>query len=94
MKWLGQCPSEFKQVFSRRYVDDIFISFESAKHLSKFRVYLNTCHSNMSFSFEQEINGKLSFLNVDVSRQQDKFVATVYGKPTFSGVYTHADSFC
>ena len=48
----------------------------------------------MSFSFEQEINGKLSFLDVEVSRQQGKFVTTVYRKPTFSGVYNHSDSFC
>ena len=47
----------------------------------------------MSFSFEQEINGELSFLDVEVSRQQGKFVTTFYRKPTFSGVYTHFDSF-
>ena len=47
----------------------------------------------MSFSFEQELNGKLSFPDVEVSRQQDKFVTTVYRKPSFSGVYTHFDNF-
>ena len=93
MKWLEQCPNEFKSVFYRRYVDDIFGLFESAQHLSKFHAYLNTCHPNMSFSFEQQINDKLSFLDVEVSRKQDKFVTSVYRKPTFSGVYTHFDSF-
>ena len=67
MKWLEQCPNKFKPVFYRRYVDDIFVLFESAEHLSKFHAYLNTCHPNMSFSFEQETNGKLAFLNVEVS---------------------------
>ena len=47
----------------------------------------------MSFSFEQEKNGKLSFLHVEVSRGKGKFVTTVYRKPTFSGVYTHFESF-
>ena len=42
----------------------------------------------MSFSLEQEINDKLSFLDVEVSRQKGK-----YRKPTFSVVYTHFDSF-
>ena len=37
VKWLEHCPKEFKPVFYRRYVDDIFVLFESAKHLSKFR---------------------------------------------------------
>ena len=67
IKWLEQCPKEFKPVFYRRYVDDIFVLFESAEHLSKFRNYFNTCHPNMSFSFEQEKNGKLSFLDIEVS---------------------------
>ena len=48
---LEQCPKEFKPDFYRKYVDNIFLLFESAEHLSKFRVYLNTCHPNMSFSF-------------------------------------------
>ena len=48
IKWLEQWP-----VFYRRYVDDVFVPFESAEHLSKFRNYFNTCHPNMSFSFEQ-----------------------------------------
>ena len=47
----------------------------------------------MKFSFEEEKNGKLSFLDVEVSREGNKFATTVYYKPTFSGVYTHFDSF-
>ena len=42
----------------------------------------------MSFSFEQEKDDKLSFLDVEVSRQEGHFVTTVYWKPTFSGVYS------
>ena len=47
----------------------------------------------MSFSFEEEKNGKISFLDVEISRENGKFVTTVYRKPTFSGVYTHFESF-
>ena len=67
IKWLEQCPKEFKPVFYRGYVDDIFVFFESAEHLSKFRNNFNTCHPNMPFSFEQENgNGKLSFLDIEL----------------------------
>ena len=93
VKWFEQCSKEFKPVFYRRYVNDIFVLFESAEHLSKFRDYFNTRHPNMSFSIEQEKNGKLSFLDVEVSREKGKFVTTVYRKPTFSGLYTHFESF-
>ena len=47
----------------------------------------------MKFSFEEKKNGKLSFLDVEVSQEGNKFTAAVYRKPTFSGVYTHFDSF-
>ena len=93
MKWLEQCPTEFKLVFHRRYVNDIFVLFGSAEHLSKFHAYLNTCYPNMYFSFEQELNDKLLFLDVEVSQQQGKFMTAVHRKPTFRGVYTHFDSF-
>ena len=52
IKWLEQCPKEFKPVFYRRYVDDIFVLFESAEHLSKFRNYFNTYHPNKLKEFE------------------------------------------
>ena len=75
-------------------MDDIFVLFESAEHLSKFHTYLNTCDPNMSFSFERKLTSKVSFLDVEKSQQQGKFVTTVYRKPTFSSVYTHFDRFC
>ena len=92
-KWLEQCRDKFKPVCYRRYVDDIFVLFKSRDHLIKFRDYLNKCHPNMKFSFEEEKNGKMPFLDVEVSREGNEFAITVYRKPTFSGVYTHFDSF-
>ena len=77
IQFLEQCSKEFKPVFYRRYVDDIFVLFESAEHLSKLRNYFNTCDANMSFSFEQEKNGKLSFPDIEVSREKGKFVTTI-----------------
>ena len=74
-------------------MDDIFILFKSAEHLLKLRDYFNTCHQNMSFSFEREKDGKLSFLEVEVSHHKGHFATTVNRKPTFSGVYTHFESF-
>ena len=47
----------------------------------------------MSFSFDEEKNSKMSFLDVEISRENGKFVTTVYYKPSFSGIYTHFESF-
>ena len=33
VKWLEQCPKEFRPVFYRRYVDKIFALFESTEYL-------------------------------------------------------------
>ena len=46
----------------------------------------------MSFSHEAERDEKLSFLDVNVFREEGQFV-TVYRKPTFGGVYPHFESF-
>ena len=47
----------------------------------------------IKFSFEEEKNGKLYFLDVEGSREGNKFVTTAYRERTFSGVYTHFDNF-
>ena len=47
----------------------------------------------MPFTIETEQNNKISFLDVNVIREQGKFVTSVYRKITFSGVYTLFDSF-
>ena len=47
----------------------------------------------MSFTIETEQDNKISFLNVNVFHEQGKFITGVYRKPSFSGGYTHFDSF-
>ena len=41
----------------------------------------------MSFSSQQDEKGKLSFLDIEVAREEGKFVTIVYRKPALSGVY-------
>lgn len=91
--WLDECPASFKPLYYRRYVDDIFVLFSSPDHLSLFKAYLNSKHNNITFSSETEQNGKLAFLDVQVSKVNGKFVTDVYRKPTFSGVYSNFNSF-
>ena len=47
----------------------------------------------MSFSMEIEKESKLSFLDVEIIREQGKFTTITYRKPTFSGVYSNYESF-
>ena len=91
-KWLEHCPLEYISLYLRRYVDDIFL-FNSVEHLKHFNSYLNSRHLNISFTIENEKDNRMSFLDVNIIREKDKFTTSVYRKPTFSGIYTHFDSF-
>ena len=35
-EWLDNCPSHFKPILNRGYVDDIFVPFSSKEHLQPF----------------------------------------------------------
>ena len=86
-------PNDFKTVFNRHYVDDIFALFPSPDHADKFKEYLSSKHPNIKFSIEKEEDGSLPFLDVNIFRESDKFATNVYRKKTFSGVYTNFKSF-
>ena len=91
--WLNECPDEFKPVYYRRYVDDIFVLFRSPVHLEKFQNYLNSKHRNIRFTCEKEHNNSMPFLDVLITRTSNGFKTSVYHKPTFSGVYSNFNSF-
>ena len=91
--WLYNCPSAFKPLVYRRYVDDCFLLFKSSDHVPLFLNYLNHQHPNISFTSELEKDGKLPFLDVEISRSNGKFSTSVYRKPTFTGLFTHFHSF-
>ena len=92
-KWLNDCPKKFKPVFYKKYVDDIFVLFKRPKHVKPFVDYMNSKHKNINFSFETEKDEQMPFLDVNVFRENSKFVTNVYRKKAFSGVYTNFCSF-
>ena len=54
---------------------------------------MNTCHPKMKFTFEKEQIKCLNFLDVKVIREDNAFTTSVYRKTSFSGAYTHFDSY-
>ena len=91
--WLHNCPSLFKPLLYRRYVDDCFLLFKSLNHVPLFLDYFNRQHPGISFTSELEKDGKLPFLDVEIFRSSAKFSASVYRKPTFTGLFTYFHSF-
>ena len=47
----------------------------------------------MSFTIEREKQNRMSFLDIAIIGEDKTFTTSVYSRPTFSGVYTHFDSF-
>ena len=90
--WLQNCPSEFILVIYRRYVNDTFLLFRSKHQAKKFRNYLILQHKNIKFTFETENENSISFLDIKITRDNNKFMTSVYRKPTFSGAFTNFGS--
>ena len=76
-----------------RYVDDTFLLFHNINQIQKFKYYLNPQDVNIKFTSEIEINNSLSFLEIKIAGENNKFNTSVYRKLTFSGVFTNFESF-
>ena len=56
MLWLDKCTIQFKPLYCRSYVDDIFLSKENIEFS---RSYMISRPNNLTFSRETEIDGYL-----------------------------------
>ena len=84
-KWLSECPVEFLPSVYKRYVDGIFVTFNSYSRLLKFVDYMNQPTSNSLLKLKKSNN--VSFLDVKICRENNKFTTSVFRKPTFSGIF-------
>ena len=75
--WLEHCPVECRPLYYLRYVDDIFVLLNSAEHLKRFYNYLNSHHLNISLTIENEKDNRMSFLDINIIREKDKFTTSV-----------------
>lgn len=92
-KWLSECPSQFKPLFYRRYVDDTFLIFKSQTHITPFLEYLNSRHSNIQFTCDLEKDSCLPFLDINIKRINNTLSTSIYRKPTFTGLLSKYESF-
>ena len=67
--------------------------FKSASHTPKFLQYLNSKHSSIKFTCDVGTNSKLSFLDILIHNNQNKFETSVYRKPTLTGLGMRFNSF-
>ena len=79
-------------VFWRRYVDDTlcFVKKGFREHVLRT---INGFHKNIKFTFEEERNNMISFLDVLLIRRENGIDLTVFRKETNTDVYINWDAF-
>ena len=76
-----------------RYVDDIFVEVRDSDHLSAIIQGLEK-NSVLTFTSERQHHNCLTFLDVTVESTPDRYITSVYVKPTNNGKTLHASSEC
>ena len=66
--WLDECPLSYAPLFYSRYVDDVFVLLRSKEHTAKLAQYMSSKHPNIRFTYEEEYENRLPFLDVNVIR--------------------------
>lgn len=72
-----------------RYVDDIFCIWPLIVNIDAFILQLNSCVPSIQFTYEEEVNGCLPFLDVNIYRTFNGFKFSVFRKPTNACSYIH-----
>ena len=74
----------------KRYVDDT-ITYIKPSSIDYVLSVLNSFHKNIKFTFEEEKDIKISFLDVFILRNGSSIKTTVYRKFTYNDIYLHWD---
>ena len=91
-RYLSSCPSQFKPILYRRYVDDTVCLFKDRNDIDLFLNYINNIHSNSQFTVEVENCSSLPFLDILVEKTSNSFSTSLFRKKTFTGLYTNFSS--
>ena len=89
-KWLQEFD---KRNVLKRYVDDTFCQSGNGKDAENFFEFLNCRHKNIKFTIKKENNKFLSFLDILIENEGNRFSASVYRKKTSTGLFTQFHSF-
>ena len=69
-----QCDTWLIPRIYRRFLDDTFILFDNHDQSKTFFEFFNGFHQNINFTYENEINGKLSFRDINIVRDDNSFI--------------------
>ena len=72
-----------------RYVDDTLVVLNRRQTLDTLLVKLNGIHPKISFTMEEEVDGKIPFLDTMIHREKTEVKLSVYRKLTNKDDYIH-----
>ena len=97
--WLEEIEKCFLNTLSNpprlwiRYLDDIFALVKKLEeNLKSYLIGLNKVNDKIKFTEERENNKVLNFLDVQITREDDRFDKKVFRKPSYSGNILHFNS--
>ena len=76
----------------RRFVDDTVVNVKCS-WIEYVLPVLNSFHDNIKFTYEQENNNRLPFLNILFIRDHEKVNTIVFRKDARNDLYLHWESF-
>ena len=79
--WLQSAPQH--PLLYLRYCDDTFLVVPPNFDVPAFVDHMNSRHHSIKFTYENEVNGSLPFLDVTITKKPSSFDSKVYRKPTF-----------
>ena len=90
--WLQEIDKG-KILMYKPYVDYIFCMFGNKKNAENFFEFFNCQQKSRKFTLEKEGNKFLSFLDILIKNEGNRFSTSVYRKKTSIGLFTQFDSY-
>uniref|UniRef100_A0A6M2DT15 Putative penelope-2 aae n=1 Tax=Xenopsylla cheopis TaxID=163159 RepID=A0A6M2DT15_XENCH len=81
-----------KPVFYYRYVDDIILCHPNHE-IENLLKHFNSFNNSLQFTHETESEQRISFLDTQLIRKNNRIITNWYRKPTWSGRYTNFFSY-
>ena len=76
------------------YIDDIFLTFNgSTRQLEILQKFINNIHNKIRFTLELEKNNSINFLDLTITKVNNKFTYKIYRKLTTTSTTIHAESY-
>jgi len=82
-----------KIIYWHRYVDDIIILYHgTARQIHQLHTLINKAHPQLKFTIEVEQNNSLNFLDLQITKSNNKHEFNIYRKPTTTDTIIHNTS--